>query len=537
MSNKKITVSLLFLFVCITIAPFVIGRTWTAKSGHTIEGTFVKVACDSVQIALPNGQTATIGIDLLSDADQNFIKEQQAKETEPGDSPFKINDVPATPTTSITSATRAADSANSHAVTVEGIGSTFEDARKDAFRNAISQVVGTLIDAETRVVQEQVIEEIITASNAYIESHKITERKQEDDGLWHVTIEAVVQYRALQERLEATPTVREVDGKSIIERMDARTASAETKAASVDDGILMLAKVLRDQNYPYSILEATATLGEPVSKNGNLELPINLTVQPNAQKFAEFRKAIEPVLEKIAISKRIVNITAQQAGSGNDTYLHIAGYREGIEQPDQTIFVHINTARNNALTNTSWTAYELPKKSVALFAAYADIMPAVDVALQADEENTVMVKRIGLFVRHKSYDQYNVFPNCSVRLLYLSRFGISDAWVESGSNSLALRDPLFTETPKYIIRNTDGNPPLNVRHFFLAPFFEMFVTNQSSQFMFHPRFTASRTITLDTDELQSIKTITTTVLSQNPTMDEFHRKLPEFLKNWKPTFQ
>jgi hypothetical protein len=367
MLNKKITVALPFLFVCVAVAPFVAGQT--------------------------------------------------------------------------------TDSANSRTVSVTGIGTTFEDARRDAFRNAINQVVGTLVDAETRVVQEQVIEEIMTASNAYIESHKIIERKQEADGLWQVTMEAVVQYRALQVRLEVAPTVRQLDGAGLVDRIAAQGASAETKAESEDGAILMLAKVLRDQNFPYSILEATATLGEtPVKRDGkNLTLELNVTVQPNVQKFEDFRKAIEPVLEKIAISKRTVNLTAQQEGSGNNTYLHIVGYREGIRQPDQTIFVYINTARNNALTNTSWTAYELPQKAVVLFAAYADIMPAVDVALNNADESTIMIKRIGLFQR----TNYCTFPNCTVRLLsmYLSPESSHDAWVESGSTSTAVRLRDFTATP------------------------------------------------------------------------------------------
>ena len=535
MINRKVAVALSLLLICIAVVPFAIGKIWTAKSGHEIEGQFVKLEGESVHIAIAVGQIVAVNLDQLSDADQQYAKEQAAKKEAMGDSPFKPISTPATPA-STTPANKAADSANSRAVTVEGIGSTFEEARKDAFRNAISQVVGTLVDSETRVTQEQVIEEIMTASNAYIESHKITERKQEDDGLWHVTIEAVVQYRALQERLEVAPTVREVDGASIIERLDARTTSAETKAASVDDSILMLAKVLRDQNYPYSILEATATLGEPVSKNGNLELPINLTVQPNVKKFEEFRKAIEPVLEKIAISKRTVNITAQQGGSGNNTYLHIAGYRERITSVDQTFFVYLNTARNNTFTNTSWNAYELPNKAIVLFGAYSDILPAVDVALHSNDENIAMVKRIGLF----SSRRRDVVFNSINRFFFLSpKPEYSDAWVEAGSSCSILIYRDFGPKMSLSAYNGYGSNsyPFSIRHFFLAPFLNFPIDDSTNgNIMFRPSATFLRTITLDADELQSIKTIKCTVLSQNPVMDEFHRNLPEFLKNWQPTY-
>ena len=441
---------------------------------------------------------------------------------------------------------------NSRTVTVEGIGTTFEDARRDAFRNAINQVVGTLVDAETRVVQEQVIEEIMIASNAYIESHKIIERKQESDGLWQVTMEAIVQYRALQQRLEVAPTISQVDGAGLVGRIDARVTSAETKAASEDDSILMLAKVLRDQNFPYSILEATAEIDDkPVKRDGNtLTVNLNVTVQPNTQKFVEFRTAIEPVLEKIAISKRSVNLTAQQA-SGDvingrtatvTPYFHIAGYRDGITRANQTIFVYVNTARNNALTNTSWNAYELPNKAAVLFGAYSDILPAVDVALHANDESMIMVKRIGLLA--SLFDMGTLFFNCTNRFRTYHAGGrtsdiIFDTLVESGSHCPFLVRSGLTGTNLTLSVGNAGESPFLVRHFFLAPFGNRKVGRDQGRdnIFFMPQLTWQRTITLDTDELESVKTIKSTVISQNPTMDEFHRKLPEFLKNWQPTFR
>src|SRR5712692_9942416 len=58
-------------------------------------------------------------------------------------------------------------------VVAEGVGQTAEDARKDAFRNAVRQAVGALIDAETLVQNDQVIkDEVLTYSNALVKSYK-----------------------------------------------------------------------------------------------------------------------------------------------------------------------------------------------------------------------------------------------------------------------------------------------------------------------------------------------------------------------------
>ncbi|MDR1383934.1 MAG: hypothetical protein LBJ67_08840 [Planctomycetaceae bacterium] len=70
--------------------PLVNAHTWTAKSGHKIEGDFVKLENEIVSIGLSDGKTANIEIDQLCDEDKQFIKSQ----TEKNDPPFVIKDSP-----------------------------------------------------------------------------------------------------------------------------------------------------------------------------------------------------------------------------------------------------------------------------------------------------------------------------------------------------------------------------------------------------------------------------------------------------------
>lgn len=73
-------------------------------------------------------------------------------------------------------------------------------------------------------------------------------------------MEATVESRALQVRLERSPeTTSTVDGTSLLGRI-------ETKTASEDDSILLLAKVLRDQNFPYSVMEASAEMVKGIAR-------------------------------------------------------------------------------------------------------------------------------------------------------------------------------------------------------------------------------------------------------------------------------
>ena len=54
-------------------------RTWTAKTGQTIDGEFVKLEGDTVSIKLPDGRLAQIKLDLLSEEDQQFVLKGERK--------------------------------------------------------------------------------------------------------------------------------------------------------------------------------------------------------------------------------------------------------------------------------------------------------------------------------------------------------------------------------------------------------------------------------------------------------------------------
>ncbi len=58
-------------------------------------------------------------------------------------------------------------------VVAEGVGLTVDDARKDAFRSAVRQVVGAMIDAETLVKNDQIVaDEVLTFSAGMVKGFK-----------------------------------------------------------------------------------------------------------------------------------------------------------------------------------------------------------------------------------------------------------------------------------------------------------------------------------------------------------------------------
>jgi hypothetical protein len=85
----------------------------------------------------------------------------------------------------------------------KGAGVTEEEALKDACRDAVRQAVGTLVDAETAVTNDDVINDrVLAGSDGFITKHDVLSSKKEG-GLLRTTIRASVDRRKLLQKLQA----------------------------------------------------------------------------------------------------------------------------------------------------------------------------------------------------------------------------------------------------------------------------------------------------------------------------------------------
>ena len=77
-------------------------------------------------------------------------------------------------------------------VTVTGVGITASEAENDAMRNAVQNALGVLVDSQTLVEKNILIQDqIYTQSRGFITDYKVLNRNQTADG-WQVTITAEV---------------------------------------------------------------------------------------------------------------------------------------------------------------------------------------------------------------------------------------------------------------------------------------------------------------------------------------------------------
>lgn len=174
------------------------------------------------------------------------------------------------------------------------------------------------------------------------------------------------------------------------------------------------------------------------------------------------------------------------------------------------MFLHINTSRNNNLTNTGWKSYELPNKAFVILSVYAAVAPCIEIELCNTSGNAIVTDSFPSF-----YEGY--FLNCSNCIVYNSSrfvYFILNKPINAGSSLGGIHDNNF--------RYNDDK----INDFLFSPFF-------GSYSMFISEYKFSRKLTMETSELNAVKSLKFRIAAQNREMDEFYKELPEKLKNWQ----
>ncbi|MEI8376080.1 MAG: SHD1 domain-containing protein [Planctomycetota bacterium] len=280
MRNHPITrlCVVLILSICAATA---LARTWTDSTGtHKVEGEFVKMAEGTVDIRRTDGQLLHIPLEKLSEADQAFVRHVAkpiAKET-----PSVAAAPDERPASTAKPAAASGDAKDTQTVFAEGVGSTKEEALKDAFRAAVRQVVGEAVDAETIVKNEELVrDQVLTYSDGFIPEHKVTSEKR-DNGLFRVGILAKVQRRSVIMKLKAANvTAKSFDGQSVY-------GSIVTEIAAEKDAAALVAKALED--FPGNYVEASV-VGPPktlAKSDSEVTLAFNVEFVPSIDAYNAF---------------------------------------------------------------------------------------------------------------------------------------------------------------------------------------------------------------------------------------------------------
>ena len=146
---------------------------------------FVSLDNGRVLLEKPNGSVLRIPLEKLSRADQEHIRSITSP---PGKAnPFnKVAPLSSTEKPSPSKAVETAAKPGLANVMAEGTGTTPDEALKDAFRNAVRQVVGAVVDAETMVKNDELIDDkVLTYSDGFIKTYQEVPGSRKFEGGHH----------------------------------------------------------------------------------------------------------------------------------------------------------------------------------------------------------------------------------------------------------------------------------------------------------------------------------------------------------------
>jgi hypothetical protein len=178
----------------------------------------------------------------------------------------------------------------------QGVGPTTEDAKKDAFRDAVRQVVGTLVAAATMVENDTLIEDkVLSLSGGFLNRVDMLPGFPKQDGsLWRVKIKAEVQVTEVLATL----------GKAKVTTLAIRSDDLEAQRVTIADQQSAKLEALNDprmwENFPGQFFMLTVTQQPKIIKAGpeTSQLSYSVELSPNFQEYKAFADKLVAILGK-----------------------------------------------------------------------------------------------------------------------------------------------------------------------------------------------------------------------------------------------
>ncbi len=209
--------------------------------------------------------------------------------------------------------------ANEKEIIATGYGTTQQQALDNAFKSAIEQYVGVLVDAETMMKNGKLIKDkILTASNGFIKNYKELS-VDNSDGLIEVKINALVKSQKIFNKIKslniATISINDTQDihKRITTKIKNKQAEKTTKIKAKKDAEKILKKAIDDFFSNQSLqdmLNITITdvkIYEERVKGNKVPMKISYTLELDDKVYLQKVRQLEQVFENLGakLHKRV----------------------------------------------------------------------------------------------------------------------------------------------------------------------------------------------------------------------------------------
>lgn len=369
----------------------------------------------------------------------------------------------------------------------EGSGRSPEEALRSAYRNAIYQVVGAVVDSDTIVKNDSLIEDkILTYSNGYVTGHKVVS-KSNKDGIHSIKILAEVKVTGVIEKISTSNiSLASFDGQSvgdkIMDEIQKKAVEDAVKAKSAKEGAELLVKKIKNFNRGLLKIENKIDYKniEIIEKEAHLNCDISFEV--DKQLYAQLKTDLRVALGKLADKRKEISFDCKSFG--NQRVLSSLGVNYAI--PD---YLELKSENNQyALENDVENLLDL------LEGTKNDIIPSggMGVVLTNSYTSNMKTNNCDFFLLNKKFhDEFlKVIDDIKADLI---RCKIS--LLDKNNESIIFKE---FKIPSFVVIKNEGD----VGCFFVSNHFVYF---DQKHFYHSPKIISTLTFVLDPRDVAKIK--------------------------------
>lgn len=181
-----------------------------------------------------------------------------------------------------------------------GTGQTKDDATQNALRSAIEQAFGTFVSANTEVLNDDLVkDEIVTVSTGNIRAYKELSASQLSNGLYDVSVQAIVSIDQLAKFAQSKGMQAELAGASFTMNMKMRELNKKNEVAAIDHMIEKVKAIANNGLFDYKL-----EIGEPtLTKNSKYAIQLRILFCENANTRA-FYETIDQTLQALSLTQK-----------------------------------------------------------------------------------------------------------------------------------------------------------------------------------------------------------------------------------------